>query len=198
MFRFKSNRNAFAIAVVIILLCLVCLVGATFALFTSSTEDGTIGVITAAGDVKVDIVDADTHESLIGSFLKFVDANGEDGVLFEPGSTFRTTAFNIENEGTVPINFRLYVSRDSRYDMTAFDEAFEVWISDDSEAMDGGLTLPQFVDSLAANTVGDTDYYLFVKMKEDVTDTSFQGQEFNGIGVTVWAVQGNVTIGEDR
>ena len=57
MFRYQSNKQAFVIALFVILLCIICLTGATLALFTSNPDDGTIGVITTAGIVNVDIVE---------------------------------------------------------------------------------------------------------------------------------------------
>lgn len=54
----KIRETEIIVAAWIILLCLACLTGATLALFTSPPEDGTIGVVAVAGDVKVDIVDA--------------------------------------------------------------------------------------------------------------------------------------------
>ena len=54
MFRYKTNKKMLIIAAAVILLCFVCLSGATLALF-SQTLDGTIGIITTAGDIEVDI-----------------------------------------------------------------------------------------------------------------------------------------------
>ena len=71
MFRYKSSMKSVTIAVMVILLCMICLVGATLALF-GDTADGAIGIITTAGDIKVDIVDAtEEHNSLVGSYLRF-------------------------------------------------------------------------------------------------------------------------------
>jgi hypothetical protein len=58
MLRYKSHKQAFIMAALVILLCLVCLTGATLALFTGNVNDGTIGIITTTGDIAVDIVDA--------------------------------------------------------------------------------------------------------------------------------------------
>ena len=76
MFRYQSNKKAFVIAVSVILLCAICLTGATLALFTSGGKDGTIGIITTTGVVKVDLVDAaDEETSLVGQVLQILTSS---------------------------------------------------------------------------------------------------------------------------
>ena len=193
MFRYKSNKQAFIMTALVILLCLSCLTGATLALFTSDVSDGTIGIVTTAGDVKVDIVDAQTGDSLVGKVLQFQTTSEQKEILFEPGATFYTQEFQIKNTGTVPVNYTLSVSKDERIDMEEFDKAFEVYIvrADDEDYKNAEL-IPKFKGSLG---VGDSSerYRLVVKMKETVGN-EFQGKTYTGIGVTAYAVQGNVTI----
>ena len=211
MSRYKSNKQAFIIAVLVILLCLVCLTGATLALFTSDVNDGTIGIVTTSGDVEVDIIDASPDAapdtSLVGTSLKFETEDDRDEILFEPGVTFRTQGFKIKNKGNVPVNFSLYVSEDEMIDMKDFVDAFDVWIATDPEKTDAPDEKMPFLGSLGVgedNNESDT-YYLFIKMKESAGN-DLQGREFyqkklfdekkeyRGIGVTVYAVQGNVKI----
>ena len=195
MFRYQSNMRAIVIAALTILVCLVCLTGATLALFTSDEGDGTIGIITTAGDVAVDIVDAaDGKTSLVGEVLQFHTSAQNREVLFEPGATFRTQGFQIKNVGTVPVNFRLYVSRDEEMDMDAFLEAFDIWLSADPSKPDAACDINEFEGSLAPDGNTKQTYYLFIKMKENAGN-EFQKRTYTGIGVTVYAVQGNATIG---
>lgn len=195
MLRYQSNMRAILIAALTILVCLVCLTGATLALFTSNEEDGTIGIITTAGDVAVDIVDAtDGKTSLVGTVLQFQTSAENSEVLFEPGATFRTQGFQIKNIGSVPVNFRLYVSRDEEMDMDAFLEAFDIWLSADPSKPDAARELNEFEGSLAVGANTEETYYLFIKMKENAGN-EFQNRIYTGIGVTVYAVQGNVAIG---
>lgn len=196
MFRYKSSKQAFIIAALVILLCLVCLVGATLALFTSDPEDGKIGIITTSGSVKVDIVDASSGSSLVGEALKFVTKT-EDGqdVLFEPGAMFHTEGFKVKNIGDIPVNFRLYVSEDPNIDMSEFNKAFDVWISTSSTDPREAQPMVDFTGRLEADASSDTTYYLFIKMKESAGNT-FQDKTYSGIGVTVYAIQGNVDIEE--
>ena len=196
MFRYKSHKQAFIMTALVILLCLVCLTGATLALFTSDPNDGTIGIIATSGDVEIDIVDT-SGATLQNKALDFITASGtptDDGnVLFEPGATFRTQGFKIKNAGDIPVNFRLSVSKDDKIDMEEFDKAFELWIVKEGDDFSSAEKLTEFkVNGLAAGESSDT-YYLFIKMKESVGN-EFQGKTYTGIGVTVYAVQGNAQL----
>ncbi len=199
MFRYQSNMRAIVIAALTILVCLVCLTGATLALFTSNEEDGRIGIITTAGNVAVDIVDAEYDEiSLVGNVLKFQTSATNREAKFEPGATFRTQGFQIKNVGSVPVNFRLYISRDEEIDaeftMEEFLSAFDIWISTNPDNHVGAQSLNEFAGTLPVDQASDT-YYLFVRMKDDAGN-EFQGRSYEGIGITVYAVQGNVSVEE--
>ena len=196
MFRYKTKKQAFIIAALIILICLVCLTGATLALFTSDINDGTIGIITTAADLNVDIVDT-AGETLQGRALTFVTTAGaadSSKVLFEPGAVFYTQGFKVKNEGNVPVNFKLSVSKDDRIDQNEFDSAFDVWIVKEGDDMSTAQKLTEFKGRIEVGKDSET-YYLFIKMKESVGN-EFQGKTYTGIGVTVYAVQGNVDIKE--
>lgn len=195
MFRSKYNeklnsKSAIIMAGLVMLVCLISLTGATYALFTSSPEDGTIGVISTSGIVDVDIVDSD-NKSFVGRVLQFKTTGAyEDGVYFEPGATFYTDGFYVANKGNVPINFRVYISNDSRIDMEEFEKSFEFYITTNPRSTDGAVNLLSFTGRLE---VGDRSgpYFLVVKMKETATN-EFAGKEFESIGITVCAVQGNI------
>lgn len=197
MFRYKSNKQAVIIAALIILLCLVLLTGATLALFTAQTDDGTIGVITTAGYIKVDIVDAvDTEKSLVNEVLEFQTTS--DKSEFEPGACFITQGFKIRNKGDIPINFHLYVGKDNivdidgdPVDISVFDEAFEVLVTSNPNDPLSADPLGVFFEDLKGDSITKETYYLVVKMKE-TADNRFQGKTYKGIGITVYAVQGNV------
>ena len=178
------------------MICLVCLTGATLALFTSDINDGTIGIITTAADLNVDIVDT-AGETLQGKALTFVTTAGaadSSKVLFEPGAVFYTQGFKVKNEGNVPVNFKLSVSKDDRIDQNEFDSAFDVWIVKEGDDMSTAQKLTEFKGRIEVGKDSET-YYLFIKMKETVGN-EFQGKTYTGIGVTVYAVQGNVDIKE--
>ena len=192
---YNESKNKLIAAVLVISLCLSSLIGSTFALFTSSLEDGTIGVVTTSGDVEVAIVDAQTGKSLIGESLEFMTTSDRKVVLFEPGATFFTQGFKVENVGNIPINFHLSVSRDRNIDYTEFNKAFEVWISTSITDTSAAEPIKDFVGRLEVGKKTETVYYLFIKMKENAGN-EFQDKEYRGIGVTVYAVQGNVKLWE--
>ena len=195
MHRYKLHKQAFIMTAMVILLCIICLTGATLALFTNDPNDGTIGIITTAGDIKVDVVDSlDESFSLITHSLKFISPTGEDEVLFEPGAAFYTQGFKVKNIGDIPINYSLYVSKDDQIDAEEFNKAFEVWIVRENDDFAIAEHLTEFKGRLEVGESGES-YCLFVKMKETAGD-EFQNKTYTGIGVTVFAVQGNVDIKE--
>ena len=189
MIRYQSNKQALIVAALVILLCLVCLTGATLALFTSNIEDGTIGIITTSGNVQVDVVNKE-GVSLLKNTLSFVTTRDE--VLFEPGATFYTQPFRVKNAGDVTVNFRIDVSEDKDVDMKAFREAFEIYVATDPTLPATAQDMNDFVGQLAVG--GESrEYCLVIKMKESAGN-EFQGATYDGIGITVYAVQGNVNV----
>jgi hypothetical protein len=193
MLRYKSHKQAFIMTALVILLCLVCLTGATLALFTGNINDGTIGVITTSGDIAVDIVDAFSNTTLVGEVLQFQTSADRKELLFEPGATFYTRGFKVKNAGDIPVNFRLSVSEDEAIDMEEFHKAFEVWISTSPTDPANAQKLTNFTGRLEVGESSESTYYLFVKMKESVGN-DFQGKTYTGIGITVYAVQGNAKL----
>lgn len=193
MARLKT-KYTIIFAALAILLCLVSLTGATLALFTSSDEDGRIGINATSGSIKLDIVDADNPSfSLVGDALDFVTKDGTQDILFEPGMTVHTQGFRIKNDGNIPINFIVYISKDAEVSQN-FIEAFDVWLTNDPTSRTGMVKLQEFDGRLEVKQSSDV-YYLVFHMKEEIGN-DFQGQEFTGVGITVCAVQGNVDIGD--
>ena len=184
------------VAALILLLCIANLTGSTYALFTSSTKDGSIGITTTSGDVEVQIVDLEDN-SLEGKTLQFMTT--AENTLFEPGCTFYTQPFKIKNVGDINIQFRLSVSYGnmSEADKLKFEEAFEVGITTDPKRLSDVKPTDKFVGELKAgeNSVTAQTYYLVIKMKE-TADNTFQGAKYDGIGVTVYATQANAMLGE--
>ena len=199
MIRYQSNKQAFIIAALVILLCLACLTGATLALFTNDLKDGTVGIVTTSGSVDIDIVDA-AGVTLQNRAMEFIVPAGEREPLFEPGATFYTQTFQIKNNGSIPVNYHLAVGKDDVVDVDGkkisieeFNKSFEVWIAEaDNADFANAERLTDFIGRLEKGQSSQS-YCLFVKMKESV-ENEFQGQIYTGIGVTVCAVQGNVEI----
>ena len=182
-------------ATLILLLCFANLVGTTYALFTAQTKDGSIGVITTSGDVGVDIVDT-AGESLKGKVLQFVTTS-ETPVLFEPGTTFYTQGFKIMNAGNIPVNFRVSVNYGNmtEAERLKFEEAFEIGITTDPTRQTDAEPTDKFVGSLdvSGDDASSQTYHLIIRMKETVGN-EFQGAKYEGIGITVYAVQANASL----
>ena len=192
MSRYKINNKTFIIAAMVILLCLVSITGATLALFTSNTEDGKIGINATSGNLKVDIVDASENpSSLVGDVLDFVTTSDNKKILFEPGATYYTEGFRVKNNGSIPVNFILYISEDETVSAD-FSDAFEVWLTEDPTNRENMVKLQEFDGRLEVGQ-NSSIYYLVFRMKEPAGD-EFQDRTFTGVGITVCAVQGNVSI----
>ena len=80
----------------------------------------------------------------------------------------------------------------SRFGINEGNKAFEVWITTDRTQKTPAEKLTEFSGKLMPKTESDV-FYLFVRMKTDA-DNDFQGEEYSGIGITVYAVQGNVNM----
>ena len=193
MFRYKPTKSTLIIAAMVILLCLVSITGATYALFTASTGDGTIGTNATSGDLEVDIVDAsDNPSSLVGDVLRFVTTSNKQEILFEPGSVYYTEGFRVTNTGNIPMNFFMYISED-RQEGDGFTEAFEVFLTKDPSGRSDMIKIKDFTQYLEAGQSSDV-YHLVFRMKTTAGNT-FQNKTFTGVGITVYAVQGNGSLG---
>ena len=189
-------KLSFAKTALATILCLAALGGVTAVVFLGNTSDGTIGIVATAGEIGVDVLDSVSGESIVGKTLDFVCPEGETRVLFAPGVCISTYGFKIKNTGDVPINFRLSISEDEKVDIEEFRRAFEFWLTTDPERLDDAARLTEFKlsEPLAVGETTDETFYLVVKMKEDAGN-GFMNKEYSGIGITVFAVQGNPTPG---
>ena len=152
-------------------------------------QDSTNNVNLTEG-VQLTIID-ENENSLIGNLLHFVNtdditkfARFHKPLYFEPGATYRTEGFQLRNDG-VAVKFLISVNDDDTKDKEAFRSAFEFWIVSENNALHEQLT--SFQGTLQHDEKSDT-YYLVVKMKETASN-EFQNKSFEGIGITVHAVQ---------
>lgn len=191
MTAYGKYKQAMITAITIIMLCIISLTGATWAIFTSDEADGTIGINVSSGKVKLNIVD-DAGVSLLDSFLLFDDPDADGYVRFEPGATFYTQSFQIVNIGTVPVKYRMYVSDDDSIDSQILLDSFDFMITTDVNAISGANDMKSFEGELELNEISDK-YYLVVHMKESAGNELI-GKSYKGIGITVYAVQGNANL----
>lgn len=187
----RRKKITIIILIIIILLLLTTIVGLTYALFTSGGDDGKIGVNVTSGKCKIDIVDAE-DKSLVGDVLDFVTEKKKDKIYFEPGATYYTEGFEVKNIGNIPVNFRVFISEDESNDRYSFQEAFELWITKDPKNLENAERLTEFTGRLEVDQMSET-YYLVIRMKE-TAGNEFQNKTYTGIGITVYAVQGNAPI----
>lgn len=191
MTTYGKYKQAMITALTVIMLCVISLTGATFAIFTTNEEDGTIGINVSSGKVDVDIVD-ENGTTLIGSYLAFDNPNGGASVLFEPGATFYTKSFKVVNIGSVPVKYKVYISDDDSIDSEILLNSFEFFITDDVTSRNSGQKITSFNGELELNASSDS-YYLIVSMNEDAGNELI-GKSYSGIGITIYAVQGNANI----
>ena len=189
----SQQRKAIILVLLSMLLCIAMASATTFAIFTSNINDGKIGVNATSGSVKVDIVNTE-GASILAEPLRFVTLDGrdQDSIFFEPGCTIMTEGFRVVNCSSVPANIRTYINIEGDSDVIAFENAFEVWITDTPDNLNYAQRLVSFKDSLVAGGTSDV-YYLVIRMKE-TAGNAYQGISCFGIGITVHAVQGNVEI----
>lgn len=186
-----GEMKKITMSIMIIFLCLTSVVGVTWALFTHS-NDGKIGINTTSGYIDMDIVDTEGN-SLVNDVLDFhVDRDDDSPIYFEPGATFYTEGFRIVNRGDIKVNYRVYISNDDSENMVEFSEAFELWICEDLSKINEAKKITEFEGTLGPEESGKV-YYLVIRMKESAGN-EFQNKVYSGIGITVYAVQGNVNI----
>ena len=203
MYQDRKTHPRISIAIIIIVLCFISLIGVTYALFTNG-DDGVIGINVASGDIGVDIVDKD-QMTLIGDVLNFVGVEGNPNeVRWEPGAVHYTEPFAIKNLGNIPISYRVYI--ECKDEDSVLLDVLEFYIITESEleAAGGRIGLEQLDESvkmqsfdkyLEAGALSEDYYHLVVRMVPEAGN-EYQGKVLNGIGITVYAVQGNVDVSD--
>ena len=194
----KATKRALLTSVTALVMCVVMLVGTTFAWFTDTASTGVNKIV--AGNLKVDIVDADnTNTSLDKGTLKFIQAVNEsevrlvEDVLWEPGATFFTQGFKIANNGNLALKYKVVVSG-----ITGDTGLLKVMKFDVVSAMtktgsevNFDTTPGQLLPSAAGTpSVSDTTYYLRGHMDENAGN-EYKNMTLTGISVTVYATQLN-------
>ena len=192
----KATKRALLTSVMALVMCVVMLVGTTFAWFTDTASTGVNKIV--AGNLKVDIVDADnTNTSLDKGTLKFIQAVNEsevrlvEDVLWEPGATFFTQGFKIANNGNLALKYKVVVSG-----ITGDTGLLKVMKFDVVSAMtktgsevNFDTTPGQLLPSAAGTpSVSNTTYYLRGHMDENAGN-EYKNMTLTGISVTVYATQ---------
>ena len=197
----KATKRAMLTSILAICLCLVMLIGSTFAWFTDTASTGVNTI--QSGTLKVDIVDTtDAQNSLKGKTLKFVQmtANNklttpENGVLWEPGATFRTEEFRIKNAGSLALKWKMNISGgittkgDAASDFNLLN-VITFYIVKKTDTGTEKVDLAAFEGQLSKQTLSDV-YYLEGTM-DTTAGNDYQGLSLDGVAITVYATQAPV------
>ena len=216
MQNYRKHTKKITVALMIILLCIIALTGTTVALFTNG-DDGVIGINVTSGEIKIDIIGQGSGAgqtldelSLQGDSLRFI-VNGvpvaDDNLLWEPGAIYYTEPFAVVNCGNIPISYIVYINCSEKDEKKL--NAFEFYIvsnsdlagmtRDDLIALSGVEEMQRHEGHLDAPETNEpwkqSEYYrLVVRMKEDLGNEYREFQWLDAVGITVYAVQGNVNI----
>lgn len=186
----KTTKRALISSVLAITLCLAMLIGSTYAWFTDTASTAVNSI--QAGELKVDIVDADGN-SLNGSSLSFRNADGSADILWEPGATFDLDSFKIVNKGNLALKYKVAITGldgDAKL-LEAIDFTVKKGAADAEPLADwDGVLLPAGKTATTEREeVGETGMITITgHMKEDAGN-EYQGLTLTGIAITVYAAQ---------
>ena len=200
--KLKSKKSALLLSFTSLLLCFAMLAGSTFAWFTDTATTGVNKIV--AGNLKVDIVDADGRTSLTGEGRKLLwtqkVVSGSDGELkavetegrplWEPGVNFLTQGFKIANKGNLALKWKAQVNKgttaanEGSYDLLDVIDFYLVKNSITGEE----TPLAEFTGTLEAKKTSDDVYYIKGVMKKEANN-NYQGLTLDGITITVYATQ---------
>ncbi len=175
-----STKRALFASVISLLLCVTMLIGSTFAWFTD-TATASVNTI-QSGSLKLDIVDKD-GASLQDQGMKFLNDEGSDDILWEPGATFRTAGFRIKNIGNLSLKFKLALTGLNGTSELLKVIEFSV-VREDGTSVD----LSSFEGTLLAADAESELLFIEGHMKE-TAGNEYQGKTLDGIGITVYATQ---------
>ena len=181
-----NTKRALLTSVLAIVACVAMLIGSTFAWFTDTASTGVNKI--QAGTLKVDIVD-EQGASIQKTGLQFVSADnvtkGED-ILWEPNATYKTTGFQIKNNGTLALKYRFALTG-----LTGSADLLKVIkfsvVDKDGKTVD----MDTFEGHL--DTAGAVSDVLYIQGHMDAAaGNEYQGKELTGITITVYATQDTV------
>ena len=181
----NTTKRSLLASVLALVMCVTMLVGTTFAWFTDSASTSVNKI--QAGRLNVDIVD-ENGDSLDGKSLSFRNVKGETNILWEPGATFKTSAFMIVNDGSLAFKYKVIISGINGSDKLL--KAIDFTINGEPLADWNGILLPaDKTPNNADEAVGKTaPLVISGTMKKDAGN-EYQGLTLDGIGITVVATQ---------
>ena len=185
----KATKRALLTSAMSLVLCFAMLLGSTYAWFTDEAKTGVNTI--QSGTLDVALVAEDGRTSLEGQSLKFVkaDTGASDNVLWEPGATYYTQGFQIQNHGNLWLKFEIVINGVSDGNAKLL-EAIDFVISTDKEGKNG-ISLDnngKMYELAPDSTFNNATYYLVGHMDEDAGN-EYQDLKIEGVGITVFATQ---------
>ncbi len=182
-----DHLNARIVASAILLLLTLFLFGPGKDLLGATGKNE---VTVSSGKIKADLVDSN-EASLVGDVLEFINIDDtNEPFLFSPGKGVFTEGFQVKNTGNLPIEYRIFVSIDFESEQERFLEAFDFYITTEPYERARQSRLTAFEGRLEPGQSSDV-FHLVVKMRKSAKN-EFQGKTYDGIGITVYAVEGAV------
>ena len=178
----KTTKRALFASAMSMLLCVSMLIGSTFAWFTDSATTGVNTI--KAGNLKVDLIDANSLASLEGSALDFHDINGNTIILWEPGATFETQSFKVKNAGDLAIKYEI-VMNGMKVSDNKLMEVITLKIVD--ETTGNAIDLDTYVGHLKAGE--ESDAMKITATMKSTAGNAYQGLTATGMSITVFATQ---------
>ena len=209
--KLKSKKSALLLSFTSLLLCFAMLAGSTFAWFTDTATTGVNKIV--AGNLKVDIVDADGRTSLTGDGGKLLWTQkvvSEDGgaleaveteglPLWEPGVTFLTKGFKIKNGGNLALKWKAEINKDNIKNGKADSEeipskslldVIDFYVVKSTDENAEAVAIENFVGELTKEDPVSETYYIKGHMREKAGN-EYQNLTLDGITITVYATQLN-------
>ena len=197
----RATKRALLTSVMALVMCVVMLVGTTFAWFTDTASTGVNKIV--AGNLKVDIVGADSEDHIEKlNFTKVAGAEGE-ALLWEPGCRYLTEGFRIANKGNLALKWKAEINkggaRDGKVagstiakDGKSLLDVIDFYVV--TKAADGtetAVAIENFTGKLAAN-VGKSETYYIKGVMQTTAGNDYQDLTLDGITITVYATQDTV------
>ena len=193
----RATKRALLTSVIALVMCVVMLVGTTFAWFTDTASTGVNKIV--SGNLKVDIIGADSENHLDTlNFTKVAGAGGE-ALLWEPGCRYVTEGFRIANNGNLALKWKAEINKDNIVNGKAAPTAkdgkslldvidFYVVTSTDENA--DAVAIENFTGNLAKGA--ESGVYYIKGVMQTSAGNDYQDLTLEGITITVYATQDTV------
>ena len=193
----RATKRALLTSVMALVMCVVMLVGTTFAWFTDTASTGVNKIV--SGNLKVDIIGADSENHLDTlNFTKVAGAGGE-ALLWEPGCRYVTEGFRIANNGNLALKWKAEINKDNIVDGKVEGSAIakdgkslldviDFYVV--TKAADGTETAVAIKDFIGNLAKGEKSGVYYIKgVMQTTAGNDYQDLTLDGITITVYATQ---------